>query len=84
MDLSTEIHFCQRQMVISAKNMTVDGFSWFRTNYVMISRKIWHVREKVDKGQHQMLGKVCVKVGHGAEHGAEPKNEKISDFFQIF
>ena len=31
-----------------------------------------------------MLGKVCVKVGHGAEHGAEPKNEKNSDFFKFF
>ena len=32
-----------------------------------------------------MLGKVCVKVGHGAQHGAEcgaePKNVKIFDFF---
>ena len=35
-----------------------------------------------------MLEKVCVKVGHsaqlGAEHGAEPKNIKIFDFLEFF
>ena len=35
-----------------------------------------------------MLGKVCVKVGHGAQHGAQhgakPKNIKILDFFKFF
>ena len=35
-----------------------------------------------------MLGKVCVKVGHGAQHGAKhgakPKNEKFLDFFKFF
>ena len=29
--------------------------------------------KKVDKGLCQMLGKVYVKVGHGAQRGAEPK-----------
>ena len=41
-----------------------------------------------DKGQHQMLRKVCMEVGHDVEHGvehdAEPKNGKNFDFFKIF
>ena len=35
-----------------------------------------------------MLGKVCMNVGYGVQHGAEccaePKNAKIFDFFKFF
>ena len=87
-DVSTEIWICQKKIILSATKATMGGFSWFMMDFVTISGIFWRDMKKVDTDKCQMLGKVCVKVGHsaqhGAEHGAEPKNVKIFDFFKFF
>ena len=49
-EVSTEIWICQEKIILSAHKATMDGFSWFKMDYVTISRIFWRDMKKVSKG----------------------------------
>ena len=84
-DLSTEIRLCEKRMDILAKIVTMNEFSRFRVVFMTDSGETRHVGEKNDKGQRQMLQKVCVMTGQYAGQYVEPKKTgKIFNFFNFF
>ena len=79
-------------MDILAKIVTMNEFSQFRAVFMTDSGKMQHVGEKNDKGQCQMLRKVCVMTAQYADNMREnmrdnmrnQKNGKIFNFFKFF
>ena len=71
-------------MDISAKIVTINEFSQFRAVFMTDSGETRLVGEKNDKGQRQMLRRVCVMTGQYAGICGTICGTKKTEKFSIF